>query len=145
MNSHLFLQYGLHDDLVKILPYAVFWIHQLPEYTQVFHDFWRCHLWRRWSLLCKHCVRAWIIFNSVTSEYISAFACFCNFGFQLRILEMTDVPWWRKVHGVAPLFLLHRPPLLFVSDFSSAAMSVFSRICQILCALLLSHLVFSKL
>ena len=35
MNWNLFLQYGLHDDLVKILPYAVFWIHQPPEYTQV--------------------------------------------------------------------------------------------------------------
>ena len=33
MNFHLFLQYGLHDDAVMILPYAVLWIHQLPEYT----------------------------------------------------------------------------------------------------------------
>ena len=30
-----FLQYGLHDDSVKVLPYAVLWIHWLPKYTQV--------------------------------------------------------------------------------------------------------------
>ena len=35
MNCFLFLQYGLHDDLVMNFPYAVSQIHQLPEYTQV--------------------------------------------------------------------------------------------------------------
>ena len=35
MNCLLYLQYGLHDESVKILPYAVLWIHWLPEYTQV--------------------------------------------------------------------------------------------------------------
>ena len=31
MNCLVFLQYGLHDDSVKILPYAFLWIHQLPR------------------------------------------------------------------------------------------------------------------
>ena len=31
----LLLQYGLHDNSVKILPYAVLWIHWLPIFTQV--------------------------------------------------------------------------------------------------------------
>ena len=35
MNSHLFLQYGLHDNAVSNFPYTFLWIHQLPEYTQV--------------------------------------------------------------------------------------------------------------
>ena len=43
MNSHLFLQYGPHDILIVTLPYAVFWIHQLPEHTQVlFFNFVGC-------------------------------------------------------------------------------------------------------
>ena len=35
MNSILFLQYGPHDNSVSYFPYAILWIHQLPEYTQV--------------------------------------------------------------------------------------------------------------
>ena len=39
MNSHLFLQYGLRDLKVRSFPYAFWWIHQLPEYTQVLSYF----------------------------------------------------------------------------------------------------------
>ena len=35
VNCLPFLQYGLHDDSVKTLPYAVWWIHWLPKYTQI--------------------------------------------------------------------------------------------------------------
>ena len=31
VNCPLFLQYGLHDDSVKILPHAALWIHWLPK------------------------------------------------------------------------------------------------------------------
>ena len=43
MNSHLFLQYGLHDAAVSNFPYAFLWIHQLPEYTQVLSEFCWMH------------------------------------------------------------------------------------------------------
>ena len=43
MNSHLFLQYGLHDDAVSNFPYTFLWIHQLPEYTQVLSEFCWMH------------------------------------------------------------------------------------------------------
>ena len=58
---------------------------------------------------------AWIIFYNVTSEYNSAFV-FLKLGFQLRVLEMTDVHQWREVNGFAffPGFTDH---LIFVSDF----------------------------
>ena len=39
MNSHLFLQYGLRDYVVQNSPYAFWWIHWLPEYTQVLSCF----------------------------------------------------------------------------------------------------------
>ena len=32
MNCFLFLQYGLHDDLVEILPRAILWIHWVPRF-----------------------------------------------------------------------------------------------------------------
>ena len=35
VNCPHFLQYGPHDNLVEILPYAVLWIHWLPRYTQI--------------------------------------------------------------------------------------------------------------
>ena len=39
MNSHLSLQYGLHDVAVSNSPYAFWWIHWLPENTQVLSCF----------------------------------------------------------------------------------------------------------
>ena len=38
MHCLLFLQYGPHDDSVKILPHAVSWIYWLPIYTQILFD-----------------------------------------------------------------------------------------------------------
>ena len=43
MNSHLFLQYGLRDGLVTNFPYAFWWIHQLPEHTQISFEFGLMH------------------------------------------------------------------------------------------------------
>ena len=35
MNCHLLLQHGPCDDLVVILPYAIWWNHWRPRYTQI--------------------------------------------------------------------------------------------------------------
>ena len=73
------------------------------------------HLWRRWSLRSKYCIRSWVIFHYVASEYNSTFV-FRELWLQLRILEMTDVHLRRKVYGFAliPCFSDHHSS---VSDF----------------------------
>ena len=48
------------------------------------------HLWCWWSLLSEYCIRSWIIFYNVTSEYNSTFV-FLKLWLQLRILEMTEI------------------------------------------------------
>ena len=55
-NCHPFLQYGPHDDSVKILPYAVLWIYWLPKYTQVLiWVHWFCHGSHHVFLSCLPC------------------------------------------------------------------------------------------
>ena len=41
------------------------------------HDFCCCHLWCWWTLFSEYCIRPWIVFHNITSEYISTF---CIFG-----------------------------------------------------------------
>ena len=48
------------------------------------------HLWCWWSLLGEYCIRSWIIFYNVNSEYDSTFL-FLKLWLQLRILEMTEI------------------------------------------------------
>ena len=37
------------------------------------HDFCCRHLWCWWSLFCKYCVRPWVVFHNIASEYNSTF------------------------------------------------------------------------
>ena len=57
----------------------------------------------------EYCIRAWIIFHNVTSESNWTFV-FLKLWFQLRILNMTEIHQWRK---------MHRPALIpcFSDDF----------------------------
>ena len=51
-----FLQHGLHDDSVKILPYAVLQIQWLPKYTQVFiWSYWIDHQSPNSDCSCLSC------------------------------------------------------------------------------------------
>ena len=54
------------------------------------HDLNRCHLrcWR--SLFSEYCVRPWIVFGSITSEYISTFV-FLMLCLQFIVFQMTYV------------------------------------------------------
>ena len=82
---------------------------------KIVHDLCGCHLWCWWSLLCKYCMRAGIIFHNVTSEYDSTFLLL-KLRLQFRILEMTEVHWWRKMnfYTVVPCFSDH---VFLDSDF----------------------------
>ena len=67
------------------------------------HQFGLCHLWCWWSLLCKYCIRAWIVFHNVASEHNSTFVLLV-FRLQFGMLQMTDVHQWGKMHRF-PSFL----------------------------------------
>ena len=72
------------------------------------------HFWRRWTLLCGYCIRAWIIFHKVTSEYDPAFVLLI-LRLQLQILKMTEIHQWRKMNfsALVPCFVNH---FFLVSD-----------------------------
>ena len=60
VNYYIFLRYGPHDNLVKILPYAFLWIHWHPRYTQVLTwNHWFCHGSPHAWFSCKSC-KAWL-------------------------------------------------------------------------------------
>ena len=66
MNSHSFLQCGLHDDAVSNFPSAFLWIHQ---YTQVLFEFcwmhhshnfsWFCRAWQEQLMFPTSYARSW--------------------------------------------------------------------------------------
>ena len=70
------------------------------------HDLCCCHLrcWR--SLFSEYCVRPWIVFYSITSEYNSTFLLLV-LCLQLSILQMTYVHQWCKMNCSArrPCFI----------------------------------------
>ena len=79
------------------------------------HDFGCRHLWCWWSLFGEYCVRSWIVFYNITSEYNSTFV-FLVFCLQFSIFQMTYVHQWCIMNFCArrPCFIDH---LFFASDF----------------------------
>ena len=71
---------------------------------------------RTWSLFCKYCIRPWIVFHNITSEYNSTFVFFVLW-LQFGILQMTDVHQWGNMNfcTLRPCFIDH---LWFTSDLS---------------------------
>ena len=61
------------------------------------HNFCCCHLRSWWSLFGEYCVRSWIVFYNIISEYNSTFV-FWVLCLQLGILQMTDVHQWGKMN-----------------------------------------------
>ena len=53
------------------------------------HDFCCCQLRCWWQLFSEYCIRPWIVFHNITSEYNSSFV-FLVLCFQFGILQMTD-------------------------------------------------------
>ena len=73
------------------------------------------HLWRRWSLLCKYCVRSWIIFHNVASEWNSTFVfLFFDSNSEFLRWQMSINDAKCTVFALIPCFSDH---LFFVSDF----------------------------
>ena len=107
------------------------------------HDFCCRHLWCWWSLLCKNCVGARIIFYNVTSEYNSA-VVFLVLRLQFGILQMTDVHQWGKMNFCAlrPCFIDH---LFFCFWLSSGSTPKFFSKISHLFPLPPSHAEFSML
>ena len=71
------------------------------------HDFCGCHLGRWRSLFSARCVRTWIIFYNVTSEYNSTFV-FLTSRVQLRVLKMISIRQRREMNfsSLIPCFRL---------------------------------------
>ena len=76
------------------------------------HDFCCCHLRCWWSLFGEYCIRTWIMFHNVASEYNSTF---CIFGALSPIQHFSDdtCPLMRKNEILRPSSLLHRSPLFY--------------------------------
>ena len=84
------------------------------------HDICCCLLRCWWSLFSEYCVRPWIIFQNITSEYDAAFVLLI-LRLQLRILEMTEINQRRKMN----FFASSITSFLFLT--LSAAMLVFPK------------------
>ena len=79
------------------------------------HDLGGCHLRCWWTLLSEYCVRTWIVFYNITTEYNSTFV-FLVLCLQFSILHLTNVHQWGKMNFCAlrPCFNDH---LCFTSHF----------------------------
>ena len=76
---------------------------------QDIHDLGGCHLRCWWSLFSEYCIRPWIVFHNITSEYNSTFV-FLVFCLQFSIFQMT-CPLMMQNELLCPTSLLHRSPL----------------------------------
>ena len=60
------------------------------------HDFCGCHLGRWWFMFSEYCIRPWIVFYNITSEYNSTFAFWCfasNSAFFWWHMSINDAKW----------------------------------------------------
>ena len=76
------------------------------------HDFGSCHL-RCWiSLFSEYCIRSWVVFYNITSEYNSTFL-FLVLCLQFSIFSNDICPSMKRNEFFRPSSLLHRSPLSY--------------------------------
>ena len=81
------------------------------------HGLCCCHIKWWWSLFSEYCIRTWIVFYTITSEYQST-VVFLMLCFQFIIFQMTDVHQWNnKNFCKLPISFINH--LFFTLDFLS--------------------------
>ena len=89
------------------------------------HDFCCCHLWCWWSLFGKYCVKPFIVFHNITSEYNSTFV------FLVLCLQVGILQWQMSISEAIWTFA----PFVLASS-TSGSTPKFSPISPIPCPLL---------
>ena len=83
------------------------------------HDFGGCHLRCWWSLFSEYCVRPWIVFYNITSEYNSTFL-FLVFLSPIQQSLNDRCPLMRRNELSRPTSLLHWSPVSYFWLLSSS-------------------------